>query len=170
MDQKILEGLKGSLKALKGGYRKAKTQTEQSVSQWRWATGRYFSIIPFEQERFRMVRGKLLASEPKGIKNRCAFGFDDQGRPCLTRSFGTDGKAQVEEFTEYSNCTSMTRVYLAAGKDIGKVVEITFANGYPCEAQSLGARGDYLSERYHYNNGRLESIDVEQFHAGMKKI
>jgi hypothetical protein len=163
------DDLKAALKALKGAYRETKTRTEQRVCRWQWATGRYVSLIPFEQERDQVARGKLLGSEPKAPKNVHAFGFDDQDRLVVICKFGPDGKAQMEEFTEYSGDKSLSRVYLAAGKRPGGVAEMIVAGGSPLEMRSLGSEGDYLRERYQYAAGRLESIDVEQFDALVKR-
>lgn len=169
MDATTLEQLKTSLGSLKGAYKDTKTRTEALAARWQWATNRYFSLIPFEQERFRLLRGKLLEAQPKQAKNCCAFAFDDKDRLVLVRSIGADGKAQTEQFTAYEGDASLTKVYLQAGKMVGKVVQIIHRGGLPQSMASLGTEGDWLSESYGYSQGRLGSIDVQQFHAGMKK-
>lgn len=169
MDATTLEQLKTCLKSLRGSYRETKSQAEAAVGYWRWATDRYFSLIPFEQERFRMVRGKLLDVPPQQPKNCCAFGFDDQDRLRVVRVLDAEGKPQTEQFTAHEADRSLTKGYLSGGKSVGKVVQMTFQDGLPQTTASLGAAGDWLSETYRYSQGQLASIDVEQFHAKMKK-
>ncbi len=169
MDQATIERLKAAVKALKGSYAANKKEVEEAVSVWRWATGRYFGLVPFQQERFQTARGKLLGSEPKSTRNAVAFGFDERDRLMLVRAFGPDGKPSVEEFITRSDDTTTARVYLQGGKMPGKVVEIAAPGGRPREMYEYGTGGDHLHDTYHYEGDTLNAIDVEQFHALMKK-
>jgi hypothetical protein len=169
MDQQVLERLKAAAKALKGAYRSSKQAAEHDVSRWRWATGRYYALPPYQQERVRLPRGKPLASEPKSPKNVFAFGFDERNRLVLTRAYGADGKPGLEEFTSYADDTSTTRTYLNGGQRPGKLVEMTYERGQPREMYEYGSGGDHAHETYEYDGGRLSAIRVEQFNALMKK-
>src|SRR5262245_21338689 len=102
MDPRIVERLKQSVKALKGKYGMHKAAAQGAAVSYQWATGRYFSIVPFDQERLRFVRGKLLKQEPKARKDAYCFGFDAENRLVLTRNFKDSGKAATESFIAYS--------------------------------------------------------------------
>lgn len=169
MQPNTLELLKATLKSLRGSYKETKTQTEGQVSRWQWATDRYFSLIPFEQERFRMLRGKLLDGEPRVPNNCCAFGFDEQDRLCLIRVFDAHGKPQTEQFIGYTAEHALIKGYMNGGKAIGKSVDVALSERVPQASNTLGAEGDRISEKYTYDGGRLSSIEVEQFHSLMKK-
>jgi hypothetical protein len=169
MTSNYVDNLKIALKALKGSYKKTKEITESQVVRWRRATGRYFSIIPFEQQRYRMLPGKLLDEDTKIRSDCCEFGFDNLDRLCLIRVVDENRKVQIEQFIKYELDSAWISCYLNAGKSIGKIVELTFLDGFLKASKTLGVEGDRINENYIYTDGRLSIIHVELFHSMMKK-
>lgn len=167
MDAQVEQGLASTLESMEDAYEEVKADSERAVTEWRWATGKYYSLVPFEPDRFGIRRGKLLAKPPASPKNAYAFGFDAQGVLRVLRGHGSDGKPNVEQFTQVNDDGRLlVRGYLNRGRIAGQAVYIERDEvGRPLRSATLGMEGDWREEAYVRRDGRLERIDMTRFDA-----
>jgi hypothetical protein len=141
-----------------------RSQADKNVSKWLWATGSYFSNIPFEQERDQISKGKLLKGVPKSLKDAYEFGFDSEEHLLIFRTYNSSGTVDSEVFTLYEKDKILTYYYLCLpNPELVRVDKITYEKGFPNRLISLGHRGDKRLEEYQYNDsGLISSIYVER--------
>jgi hypothetical protein len=167
MDSAIEQGLTKALDTMEDAYEEVKAGSEASVTEWRWATGKYFSLLPYEPDRFGTARGRLLSKPPVPPKNVYAFGFDAQGVLRVLRGHGKDGKPDVEQFTQVHNDGRLlVRGYLNRGRIAGQAVYIERdGKGRPLKSATLGMEGDWREETYAWQGDRVERIETTRFDA-----
>jgi hypothetical protein len=148
-----------------------RSQAEKKVSKWLWATGPFFSIVPFEQERDQTSKGKLLKHEPKSRKDAYAFGFDTDDRLWVTRRYSSADVVDMEVFTLYEEARSLTFHFLSLPTpELGRVDEITYEDGLPKQLMSLGYQGNKRIEVYQYNDQDLISSILVERHIRSRKV
>ena len=70
-----------------GQYRAFRATVEPVVMRWEWTTGERYSLLPFHFNRYP-GRASALKKPPTSAGNYWQYGFDEQDRPRLRRSFG----------------------------------------------------------------------------------
>lgn len=171
METQVKQGLERALDSMEDAYAEVKADSEGAVTEWRWATGKYYSLVPFEPERFGIRRGSLLPKPPAAPKNAYAFGFDAQGLLRVLRGHGGDGKPDIEQFTQVNDDGRLlVRGYLNRGRIAGQAVYIERDEaGRPLRSATLGMEGDWREETYVRSQGTLERIEMTRFDSASER-
>ncbi len=68
-------------------YQKLKTETEQEVVNWFWATDNVFDLEPFYFETYHFPKGRKLKDEPLDKDNKYHYGVNSENQIILERQY-----------------------------------------------------------------------------------
>lgn len=86
MFDEYLQALYESWKNAFGQYAVLKAQAEKAIFRWEWTSGERYSALPFHFARFP-GRGHILKGPPDSAGNFMLYGFDDQDRLRIHRTY-----------------------------------------------------------------------------------
>jgi hypothetical protein len=118
-------------------YSELKAETERSVVRWEWTTGERYSLLPFHFERFP-GRGRVI-SEPPSLGAYLCYGFDDQGRVRLQRSYfrrGSAGQGIFQKIFNHPNDLYSETFYRSTGPQV-ELIEYSAAPQIPLKVEQI---------------------------------
>jgi hypothetical protein len=152
---------------LKREYFALKKAIEAKVTRWEFAAGDRYDPRPLWYERQKTKPGKVL--EEDGSKATHHYGFDAQGNLVLTRQRAADGPP--DQFTETFHVKKGDAVemsqYASDPKDKAPLAFARYemrkeAKDVVVHAFEQRTPAHCYREHYHYADGRLVRVDVEQ--------
>jgi hypothetical protein len=134
-----------------------------------WATGPYFEVLPLDAERGGWVRGSIIEREPAIKDDEYLFGFDDEKRLLIMRSYMGSEARFFEAFFRHES--SRTVIWQFGDRvDVRDLREVKVlshrSDGQPLRTIGISHYGE-LEEIYeHDERGNLVKIQVAEHITG----
>lgn len=141
-----LEGARELYDAVNGRapYRQRKKRAESQVVEWRWATGPFYGLMPFEPECGQYKRGRPLSRAPKS-RDGYEFGFDSAGRLVVERTWSGFSGPSNETFCEWAEGTVIQTSYVAGGVELSNAGIYSLVEGRLSHHASIGSADTLIS-------------------------
>ena len=131
-----------------------------------WSNGPFFHTEPYSFERFGFSQGKILKQRPAATKNKYCYWLDEHDIILAVRE-GIDmpDKFYEEFFFQEEGISKSYRYSYSTSIGVINVKICSLHDNYLNEVFMLGRKGK-KHEIYHYEDGVLQNIRVEQWENG----